>query len=607
MQPKSARHFKSGLKIKKSLLTIGIIVLGAISGFSATPPLTKVWDKVIGNKGLDRLQCANPTNDGGFIICGLTENTTGFKHFVGYGGTDIWVIKLKSDKKTIEWQQIYGGINDEGTGGWDFPGSYIEQTTDGGYILGTSSKSGISGNKTSLNKGGTDYWIVKLDHSGNILWEKDFGGNHSDQLSIVHELDAGYIVGGSSDSPFGGDKNSNQYGGAGDTDYWVIRLDKSGNKIWDYSYGGKQGDYLTSMLVLKNTGHILLGGNSSSDQYTGNKTASNKGISDYWIAEIDDNGGMYWDQSYGGDNEEFLTDMDVDYKDPETGIALLLAGTSKSDISGDKTEKNRDISLQTDDIWIIKCDISGAVEWDKTYGVSYFDNVKDAKFMPDHNIIIGGNTSASYSWGGFEWGPGTDKSQPNIGNSGNTDIWVLKLKGSSGTKIWDRSIGTTGYDLCTAIYLTSANDFWIAGFTSEEYGFTSPNNDRSESLYGSIDFWISSWKQDINMQPVFGNPPVMQPAFKQGNQNTIEKPGLRVQVYPNPASSELNIETFVSRKGALDIQISDQSGKIIYSKREENIPGVYQQKIRIQNYPAGLYYLKITDATGEQTVKFLKE
>ncbi len=592
--------------MKKSLFTIGIIAL-AINGFAATPPLTKTWDKVIGSRGLDRLQCANPTKDGGFILSGLSDTGPGgVKPFKGYGGTDIWVVKLKADKQTIEWQQIFGGINDEGTGGWDFPGSYIEQTTDGGYIFGTSSESGIGGNKTTANKGNKDYWILKLDPLGNITWQKDFGGNNSDQFSIVHELRDGYIIGGSSSSSVGGDKGSSPYGGAGDTDYWVVRLDKSGNKIWDYTYGGKQEDYLTSMLVLNNTGHILLGGNSSSPALKGNKTALSKGGSDYWVLEIDDNGAIYWDQSYGGSGDEFLTDMDVDYKNPETGEALLLAGTSKSDISGDKTEKNRDNSLQTDDIWLLKCDISGAIEWDKTFGVSYFDDVKDAKFMPDHNIIVGGNTSADGGWGGFEWGAGTDKSQPNIGSTGNTDIWILKLDGSTGSKIWDQSIGTTGYDLCTAIWLTSDNAFWIGGFTSEDNNFTNANHDRSQTLYGSTDFWISLWKP-TNLIVAIPWDPTVTIAFQQTDPTTLKEQSLRVSIYPNPTQSELNIETFISEKGALDIQIIDPSGRAIYSEKEEVEAGLYQRTLEIRDYPAGVYYLKITGISGERTLKFIKE
>ncbi len=92
------------------------------------------------------------------------------------------------------------------------------------------------------------------------------------------------------------------------------------------------------------------------------------------------------------------------------------------------------------------------------------------------------------------------------------------------------------------------------------------------------------------------------------NPNTIKKEStLPAKVYPNPTQSELNIETFVSQKGALNTQITDPSGRIIYSEKEEAAAGLYQKKIQIRDYSSGVYYLKITDTSGKQTTRFVKE
>jgi hypothetical protein len=564
----------------------------------AAQPLVKSWDKVIGSLANDQLQCVKPTNDGGFIMSGLSETKGGGdKTSKGFGGTDIWVIKLKADKKTIEWQAIYGGNRDEGRNA--FPGSYIEQTADGGYILGTTSESGISGNKTIDNKGKSDYWIIKLSSKGSIVWQKDLGGNDNDFFSTIHELsDGSFIVGGSSGTGINGDKTVSCFG---DKDYWVLRLDKQGNKLWDYTYGGNADEILNSILVLKD-GQILLGGGSQSTS-GGNKVAINKGKYDYWLVSITDNAAVNWDSSFGGDDDDVLYCVDVDYKsitnDNNLG-ALALAGTSRSDISGDKTENNRDQNNHTPDIWVIKTDLFGALDWDKTLGVSFFEEVAEVKFTPEHNIIVGGRISGDLVWGGLEFGPGTDVTEPSIGGNGISDIWIIKLGGQKGKKLWDKRIGTTGFDVCSAIYLTPEGNLWIGGYTSDEN--PNPNHDRSQPLVGGTDFWISLWK-----------PTAIDILSKTNNENVtslfgFNKKVLGINTYPNPTSNTLCIQTFLAEKTSFEIQIRNTTGVLVYTKKEEPLSGNYQQKLNIKDWTSGVYYLQFVTLNGKkQEVKFIKE
>ncbi|NHZ86117.1 MAG: T9SS C-terminal target domain-containing protein, partial [Planctomycetia bacterium] len=107
---------------------------------------------------------------------------------------------------TIEWQNTIGGSSADYL-------HAIHQTTDGGFILGGTSGSGISGDKTEPNQGRSDYWVIKLDETGNIIWQNTIGGSHSDNLHAIQQTtDGGYILGGTSESNISGDKTEPNQG-----------------------------------------------------------------------------------------------------------------------------------------------------------------------------------------------------------------------------------------------------------------------------------------------------------------------------------------------------------------------------------------------------------
>jgi hypothetical protein len=167
---------------------------------------------------------------------------------------------------------------DKRFGGTDYEGIYsIQQTTDGGYILGGYSNSGMGGDKTEDSRGGFDYWIVKTDANGNKQWDKRFGGTDDDFLSTIQQTtDRGYILGGISSSSIGGDKTEDSRGGS---DYWIVKTDADGNKQWDKRFGGTDDDggliLLETLQQTKDGGYILGGGSYSN--IGGDKTEDSRG------------------------------------------------------------------------------------------------------------------------------------------------------------------------------------------------------------------------------------------------------------------------------------------------------------------------------------------
>ena len=214
------------------------------------PVVYKQWERDFGGSGLDNCGAIQQTQDGGYILGGTSPSgISGSKTATNYGGNDFWIIKLDA-LGTEQWERSYGGTNDDSL-------SCLQQTADGGYLLSGSSSSGISGSKTTTNYGASDAWVIKLDANGNKVWEKTFGGSGDDVFSRVQlASDGSYVFAGSSSSGVSGNKTSASFGGQ---DYWLVKLDLNGNKIWEQSFGGASDDIFTEFQQTTDGGFILGG------------------------------------------------------------------------------------------------------------------------------------------------------------------------------------------------------------------------------------------------------------------------------------------------------------------------------------------------------------
>jgi hypothetical protein len=162
----------------------------------------------------------------------------------------------------------------------------LQQTNDGEYILGGWSWSGKSGDKSQPSKGDNDYWIVKIDKHGVRQWDASFGGSSNDYLNPIEQTaDGGYILGGYSSSPVSGDKTQNTQGGV---DYWLVKTDSKGVKQWDADFGGSDFDFMYALQQTKDGGFVL--GGYSSSGISGDKTQDTKGLNDYWVVKTSADG-----------------------------------------------------------------------------------------------------------------------------------------------------------------------------------------------------------------------------------------------------------------------------------------------------------------------------
>ncbi|MBK9454875.1 MAG: hypothetical protein IPO24_04465 [Bacteroidetes bacterium] len=175
------------------------------------------WAKCYGGTNSDYGYDIIQTNDTGFAIIGNTFSNSG-DITENKGLNDVWIIKTDS-MGNMQWQKTYGGSSAD-------IGRSIEQTLDGGYIF-----SGYTASEdfdVTLNHGFSDYWVVKIDSVGNIQWQRTYGGSSVDQSrSIISTSENEYIVVGYSKSnDF--DVTINK----GEWDYWVLKLNNLGEIIW---------------------------------------------------------------------------------------------------------------------------------------------------------------------------------------------------------------------------------------------------------------------------------------------------------------------------------------------------------------------------------------
>lgn len=409
------------------------------------------WQKTIGGLMYDNLTSIQQTLDGGYIAAGGSRsNISGDKTENSQGNADYWIIKLDSTGN-IQWQNTIGGALEDML-------HCIKQTPDGGYICGGTSDSYISGDKIHANKGDFDCWILKLDTGGNIIWQKTIGGNASDVLySIEPTSDGGYICGASSSSGISWDKTEINYGWE---DYWIFKLDATGTIIWQNTINGDSDDILKTIHQTPDNGFIISGHSSSG--VSSDKSEAGAGY-DFWIIKLNALGNILWEKTLGGNNHEGQPDIQITLDG-----GLICAGTTRSDISGDVTE----ISRGFEDFWIIKLDGAGNTQWQKRIGGNYSEWALSCFQNPDGSFIIGGETGSLMSG---------DKTENNYGIR---DGYLLQLD-SIGEIVWQNTIGGMSYDNIISVGMCKDGGVIVGSMSRSEI-----SEDKADSSRGDFDFWV---------------------------------------------------------------------------------------------------------------------
>ncbi|QHT70247.1 S8 family serine peptidase [Rhodocytophaga rosea] len=335
------------------------------------------WNKRFGGSGADNFSIVIKTSDGGYLLGGhSTSAVSGDRTQGTQGAQDYWIVKTDASGNK-QWDKRFGGS----------AGDYLNtiiRTSDGGYLLGGNSLSGISGDKSQASQGGQDYWVVKITSTGTKQWDKRFGGSGNDDLRTLYQLSTGeYILSGNSLSGISGDKSQASQGA---TDYWVIKISSTGGKIWDKRFGGSGDDWVEASVV-NSDGSIVLAGRSASG-LSGDKSQASQGGRDFWVIKINSTGGKVWDKRFGGSGNEDA------YAMATTGDGgFLIGGLSTSGVSGDKSQA----SQGGQDFWVIRLNSTGGKVWDKRFGGSLTEDLRSVIRTSDGGYLLGGKSDSGVS------------------------------------------------------------------------------------------------------------------------------------------------------------------------------------------------------------------
>jgi len=479
------------------------------------------WQKSFGGSDDDGAFSMQQTFDGGYILAGYSRSSDG--DVTGnHGIWDCWVVKLDTNGDLV-WQKSLGGSD------VDYAYS-IQQTLDGGYIMAGLAAS-IDGDVTG-NHGIVDYWVVKLNSNGDLVWQKTLGGSHSDAAFSIQQIDdGGYIVAGTSTST-DGDVTVN-YGGK---DYWIVKLDISGNLVWQKSLGGSENEQVRSIRQTNDGGYIVAGNSESID----GDVTGNHGGRDYWIVKLSASGNLVWQKSLGGSDDDLARAI----QQTDDG-GYIIAGISYS-IDGDITN-----NLGSADYWIVKLDTSGNLVWQKSFGGSE----RDAAFSIQQTIDTG------YIVSGISQSTDGDVT----GNQGDYDFWIIKLD-MNGILLWQESLGGSAEDGTFSIQQTDEGGYIVAGYTESNDGDITENN-------GMEDLWI------VKLDATVG--------VAENMVNTT------ITIYPNPSMKIIHLK---AEESLQKVTVFDVLGNICFT---DYFSGESSANIEVGQLSSGVYILDIEGSKGK--------
>jgi parallel beta-helix repeat protein len=252
------------------------------------------WNKTYGGSGTDQAYSMVEASDGGYVLAGHTKSS-------GAGLSDFWLVRT-DPTGTLNWSRPYGGSKT------DIAHS-VARTGDGGYV--------IVGRTQSYGAGLTDAWLIKTDSSGIAQWNKTYGEGTRNEAarSVAQSLDGGYALTGDTALV------------SGDSDFWLVKTDSSGNMEWNRTYGGEVNDFCRSITQTGDRGYALAGSTNS----------FGAGNSDFWLVKTDSLGKAQWNKTLGG------TETDVAFSVVQTtDEGYALAGSTSS------------FSVGGSDFWLVK-------------------------------------------------------------------------------------------------------------------------------------------------------------------------------------------------------------------------------------------------------------
>ena len=521
-----------------------------------------VWQKDIQSSTQDFLSQVTTTIDQQYLITGSSiqsnkQQASGSKQNNGY---DFHLVKLNQQGQEV-WEKYFSGQNH------DYLSATVT-TQDGGFLLAGTSYSGKGLDKKEDSKGGSDFWLIRINEFGDELWQKTLGSSSDEEArAVIQTTDLGFFVAGNV---------HNAAKGYGSKDVLITKLDKDGKELSQLILGGKGLDEVEKMIPTKDGGALLgmysrssevrvsgsdkgsgiRAAGSVSDVQSPNpvsrtsKQTENFGEGDYWIVKLDKNGKIEWEKNFGGKGDDHIRTLAL------TSNGFIVGGESRSERSGNKT-----VGLEEGtDLWLIALNERGDEQWQKSYnfknrdilmGMSVLHSADDKS---SKGILLGGYTQAE---GRIE----TD----------DETFWMLYLD-PNGNEQWGKHVkgeSRKKEERLSDLKLNRDGSIILAGTSAEELG-------------------KENWK-------------IVKLGDKQIDQ-LIEK--YDIKIYPNPVSDYAYVEIGFNDLKEADILLYDMSGRQLQSIKTKN----KVTKINTQALVQGAYLVTVkTDNNKTANAKLIKK
>lgn len=418
-----------------------------------------------------------------------------------------------------------------GGSGRDF-GKKIIRLSDGNFIIIGSTTS--TDGDMSGHASSEKMWVFKMDNSGNFIWKKFYSG---EWLNDILPITDGYIL-------LGGVVNTSDI-----SDIRIHKITLDGNLVWTKTYGGDADDNGVRINFTPDNNYIIFAQTRSNN----GAVTNNHGQQDAWVMKLDTSGNLLSQKTYGGTNWEYATDF---FKDTDGYVFWGQTSSMDGDLAG--------VAVDSDsDYWMFKTDFNGNILWQKKIGSNYSEYYNWGKIIKstDNNYIALGLV-----WNG-------NKTVYGSGYHSASDIWLVKFD-TSGNIIWKKCWGGSSYDYAMNFIQNNDGSIVIAGSTNSQDG----------DLTGS---GKNTAKEDTWIFKLF--PEAVLSINEINNDNTL------INIFPNPASDYINIET---DKKIENVEIFTITGQLIKSSKEK--------KVDVSSLTKGTYIIKIHTSEGTRTYKIIK-
>jgi hypothetical protein len=332
------------------------------------------WKHELKGSGNDQGVSMVLNPNGNIHVLVSSDSKTGF-FSQNKGYEDLYLFNFSNEGQLLSHKQFGGEFIDLA--------SSIQLSNDG-YLLISGHSRSTTGSHIN-NKGQLDFWVLKTDLNGNVIWEKTYGGSDEDySVELLELTDGNYMLLGHStsidfDIPYN----------YGDLDISLMKLNQEGDIIWQESYGGLYDDFASDMIELDN-GNIMIGGSTFSNTID---ISYNNGNSDGWILEVDQAGDIVWENTYGAEGNDYIQSLQL-----EDGAVKVL-GNSLSETIQEKVNNG------AEDIWFFKLSPDHSILTQHLIGGNSFENASSFILLSANELLI---TGRSNSLNGFGNGTGND-------------------------------------------------------------------------------------------------------------------------------------------------------------------------------------------------------